>query len=181
MNEGLCQCGCGQMTKIAPQDHNVLGWIKGQPINFIKGHSGGRPRKSYTVDTKTGCWNSTGHIAKTGYPGHSMIKGKREPFYRVMYIKHKGNIPLGMQLDHLCRNRKCVNPEHLDPVTPAENVRRGKSTKLNIEKVKAIRSLTATGLSQHAIAKQFNVSRGAIEAIISGSNWREVRNFRVRV
>lgn len=45
--------------------------------------------------------------------------------HRMVYTFIKGPIPEGMQIDHLCRNRKCVNPNHLEPVTQQENMRRG--------------------------------------------------------
>ena len=45
--------------------------------------------------------------------------------HRLTYQWAKGPIPAGMELDHLCRNRRCVNPAHLEPVTHRENVRRG--------------------------------------------------------
>lgn len=47
--------------------------------------------------------------------------------HRVVYEHVVGAIPTGMQLDHLCGNRTCVNPEHLEPVTPSENTRRAAS------------------------------------------------------
>lgn len=45
--------------------------------------------------------------------------------HRVMYELYRGPIPGGLELDHLCRNTRCINPDHLEPVTHAENVRRG--------------------------------------------------------
>jgi len=47
--------------------------------------------------------------------------------HRKAYERAKGQIPPGLQLDHLCRNRRCVNPDHLEPVTRKENILRGES------------------------------------------------------
>ena len=49
--------------------------------------------------------------------------------HRVYYERHVGPVPEGLELDHLCRNPGCVNPEHLEPVTHAENIRRGYQAK----------------------------------------------------
>lgn len=75
-----------------------------------------------------GCW-----VWKTtqanGY-GRVTINGKRQLAHRVMYEMLVGSIPHGMELDHICRNRSCANPEHLEAVTHAENVRRGMSPRI---------------------------------------------------
>jgi len=54
--------------------------------------------------------------------------------HRVVYLLKVGPIPRGMELDHLCRNRACVNPSHLDIVTHRENAMRGKSVALRVPK-----------------------------------------------
>jgi len=81
------------------------------------------------VDASGPCWEWTAAIGKTGgYGKYSYrLDGKVKYVYAHRYAYHVlvGPVPDGLELDHLCRNRKCVNPDHLDPVTRRENVRRG--------------------------------------------------------
>lgn len=79
-----------------------------------------------TVDAETGCWNVSGSIASNGYPRMSR-DGKDVNTHRVMFENWYGDVPEGAQLDHVCRNHRCCNPEHLEPVTQAENIARGMS------------------------------------------------------
>lgn len=70
------------------------------------------------------CWFWVGSIANNGY-GVIRRKGTETRAHRYFYKLLRGEIPKGLVLDHLCRNRACVRPDHLDPVTNVENVMRG--------------------------------------------------------
>lgn len=75
-----------------------------------------------------GCWEWTGATNKKGY-GELKFQFSEGIVYlkahRVFYELFVGEIPEGLEIDHLCRNRKCVNPKHLEPVTTQENIMRG--------------------------------------------------------
>ena len=73
-----------------------------------------------------GCWSWTGSLDGHGYGTLGLTGGKRRRgAHRISYELHVGPIPAGLDLDHLCRNPRCVNPAHLEPVTRGENTRRG--------------------------------------------------------
>ena len=71
-----------------------------------------------------GCWRWLGAKTGNGY-GQVCVSGRSWLVHRFLYEQECGVIPEGMQIDHLCRTRHCVNPEHLEVVTPGENLRRG--------------------------------------------------------
>jgi len=76
-------------------------------------------------DDETTCWLWTGAHNGHGY-GRIYVEGKWKYPHRLTYQLAHGEIPLGLQLDHLCRNPACCNPSHLEPVTNRENTLRGK-------------------------------------------------------
>lgn len=71
------------------------------------------------------CWLWEGKAKTIGGYGQTGFRGKKLMVHRVTYTELVGLIPEGLPLDHLCRQRLCVNPKHLEPVTQKENVRRG--------------------------------------------------------
>lgn len=116
------------------------------------------------------CWVWTLHIGDNGY-GELRSAGRGYRAHRWYYEQEHGPIPEGMHLDHLCRVRACVNPAHLEVVTPHENWRRGVNTKLTAGEVAEIK---ASPLGYRRLAAQYGVSRGAIKAIYDGRSWRDV-------
>jgi hypothetical protein len=77
----------------------------------------------FVVDKESGCWTWTGGLDSHGY-GNFALAGKSFGAHRISYLLQVGPIPDGLEIDHLCFNRKCINPEHLEPVTHQENSRR---------------------------------------------------------
>lgn len=84
--------------------------------------------KRCTVDPITNCWEWD-KPASLGY-GRIGVNYRKKLAHRVSYEDFVGPIPDGMTVDHLCMNKRCVNPSHLEAVTQAENVRRAASVGL---------------------------------------------------
>lgn len=91
--------------------------------------------------------------------------------HRYYYTQRVGPIPDGFEIDHLCRNRCCVNPEHLEAVAPVENKRRSRSTKLTRNQVIDIRGRDATEMNK-TIAAEFGVDPSTISVIRAGRTHR---------
>lgn len=82
----------------------------------------------YTVDERTGCWNWTAYRDGRGYGLFRMPTGTAWA-HRAAYELLIAPIPAGLEIDHRCRNRSCVNPAHLEPVTPQVNTDRSSHAK----------------------------------------------------
>lgn len=97
------------------------------------------PKSPDWIESTDGCWIWQWRPSSTGY-GTKHVNGRTVLAHRWVYEQHHGAIPVGMQLDHLCHtvdvscpggsaclHRRCVNPEHLEPVTDTDNKLRGRS------------------------------------------------------
>lgn len=82
-----------------------------------------RIRRSVVI-TDTGCWEWAGSRNKKGYGRINVGKGVVRFAHRVSFELARGPVPGGLELDHLCRNTPCCNPDHLEPVTRLVNARR---------------------------------------------------------
>jgi len=88
------------------------------------------------VEDATGCWVWQGARTSSGYGNVSDGAGLLVVTHRLVWVWERGPVPAGLDLDHLCRNRACANPAHLEPVTRRENIRRGTGpTAVNMAKV----------------------------------------------
>ncbi|MDO8885755.1 HNH endonuclease [Candidatus Oleimmundimicrobium sp.] len=167
---GLCMCGCGELAPIAKQSESRDGNISGKPKRFIRCHHSRKYPHGYTVDTN-GCWVWNGLLNDRGYALSGMAGRASRKFYKARY----GSIPDGLELDHLCRNRACVNPEHLEAVTHRENMMRAGRIKLSPETVRDVRVRHARGESARSIGRLYSVGHNTILLAVNYHTWVEVK------
>jgi hypothetical protein len=91
----------------------------------------------------------------------------------VYYEQANGPIPTGLEIDHLCRNRACVNPAHLEAVTAAVNAQRSGNAKLTAQDVEAIRSAMDNGGDAKQLAGGYGVTRTHVYLIAKRKTWGE--------
>lgn len=83
------------------------------------------------IITASGCWEWAVAKTKNGYATTTLgSRGKKEYLHRISYREFIGSIPDGKEIDHLCRNRSCFSPAHLEAVTRSVNTLRGDGPKL---------------------------------------------------
>lgn len=109
----------------------------------------------YEVCPTTGCWLWLGVLNDRGY-GQIGIRKQCRRAHRVVYELHRGPIPEGLQIDHLCKTRCCVNPDHLEAVTQYENNMRSESiVARNARKTKCIRGHEITGIKADGSGRRY--------------------------
>ena len=116
---GLCQCGCGEQVTTSKTNNRFLGMRKGDHYRYLIGHQSRKSPVPYVVEEVTGCWIwqwSSGDYG-TYWPDGS--KGQKWQAHRWYYTQAFGPIPEGLEIHHKCRNKLCVNPEHLVALKPS--------------------------------------------------------------
>lgn len=139
--------------------------------------TGNYKEERYIVDEITNCWNWLLALSNKGYAveGGSSTVGTR--LVHIKYYEEKfGKVPVGLVLDHKCKNKKCVNPDHQEPVTHQENIRRAEiNSKFKSDEIRRILRLNyKKGWTHEMIAAHFKVGRTTITAIISKQNHKDL-------
>jgi HNH endonuclease len=163
-----CGCGCGKPI------------LYQQSLNgFLRNHQPSRRKPvlnrllSRVKFTDAGCWEWTGAITGGECGGYPCIRidGHTLGAHRVSYALFKGEIPDGLEPDHTCKNRKCINPDHLEAVTHQVNVRRGAVGKLTAEIVSEIRTSKEPS---RIIAARFGITYTYVNMLRRGLGWTDV-------
>lgn len=119
-----CECGCGAVTGYARNSAPARGIRRGDPVRFSPGHNRRKTPNPYEIDDN-GCWVWLRSRTSAGYGTAWDPASKRlVTAHRLYYEQARGPIPDGEHIDHLCRNRLCVNPDHLEAVSVTENNQR---------------------------------------------------------
>lgn len=158
---GLCECGCGEDAgtySLRCKDGRA-----GKPRRFLPYHHTIRNPGPRFVETEEGCWLWRGALTERGY-GLLRDGRRRVRAHRAFYQELVGPVPDGLVLDHLCRNPSCVNPGHVEPVTQAENIRRGARwgpPEAPSDRLDTTRGATSSGLSGSLGEREGNRAGGS--------------------
>jgi hypothetical protein len=123
------------------------------------------------VMTEDGCWLWKSAVARADY-GSVQLGLRQYKAHVAVYVEFVGPVPEGMELDHLCMRKPCVNPAHLEAVVHVENVRRAATLTPAI--VREIRRRSAEGETALSIAQHYGVSRSCIGSVVRGESWRGI-------
>jgi HNH endonuclease len=174
---GLCQCGCGGSPAISDRADKTWGYVKGSPRRYLPGHQHRLSSVDYIVEDRgyaTPCWIWQLATVFRGY-GRIRVNGKQIPAHLFMYEKVRGvEVEKGLDMDHLCRVHRCVNPDHLEPVSREVNMQRGCRTKLTPDLVREMRTLGAQGVSYAYLGRKYHISWQQCREICLRKSWKNI-------
>ena len=129
------------------------------------------------------CWEWQASQFRAGY-GQFKFDGRNQQAHRVAYLLETGEIPEGMAVAHLCHNKRCCNPAHLEAQTYQENQRanftrlnRSKAQKWSEEQIAEMLRLRGEGLVPRQIAKAVGAPLKTVERYVYSyydTSWRAV-------
>jgi hypothetical protein len=169
---GLCMCGCGNPVPRAAKTRSATGTVKGEFVRYLRGHNKRNYfGPEYEIDPITGCWNWRHYVNEGGYAMRA-VNGYPHLAHRLIYVEIVGPIPDGHQLHHRCENKRCVNPDHVEPLTPKahKHLSRWGTAKLSYPIAAQIRS-RAGNESVQTLATEFGVSDQTIYDVLHGKRW----------
>lgn len=168
---GYCCCGCGAKVGIARKTDRNWNHFMGEPFYYLPYHYRMRSGEDYKVDPETQCWIwQHPLVPDTGY-GQIWEDNQAEQAHHTYYKKRYGRLPEGVHLHHLCERRSCVNPDHLQPLSPQKH--RRAHAKLTQEAVDFIRSCRPRGASTREFAERFGVSPTTIRDVLNYKSWKD--------
>jgi hypothetical protein len=115
------------------------------------------------TDRSGECWNWIGSVNGRGY-GQMSYRGRCRTAHRVSWLMFRGEIPVGLVIDHLCRNTLCVRPDHLEAVSQSENIRRGVEFKFTPEAIVEIKA--SLGKPFELLMRKYNCNALTLASIV---------------
>lgn len=141
------------------------------------------PNPQYRVEDSgylSPCWVWNWSVKQNIHGTYGRYKNTQA--HRYYYTLHKGDIPSGYQVDHLCKNTLCVNPDHLEAVTPYVNTDRSRAAKVKDPDAEAIMRLYATGnYTQAEIGKMYGCNSRTISNLITGATKKHLDPLRKKL
>lgn len=197
---GMCQCGCGQETNLAPCTDASKSWLKNHPIRYLFGHAMRKYHSledvffsSFTQGDPNECWEweSGTRCGQDGQYGLVAFGSKAVGAHRFSYEFHNGEIPNSIDgqptvIRHKCDNKLCVNWHHLEAGTHKDNVQdsidrgmhpRGEKagpSKLTEADVRIIRRMKKRGMNHKEISEKFEVHPTTVGKIVRRQTWKHI-------
>lgn len=139
----FCECGCGQRTPLSPRNDPRGRYCKGEPLRYIRGHQSRRSAPQYRVD-KNGCWVWLWTAEAKGY-GQVRRGPRMTQAHKAYWEDQHGPVPTGMELHHTCQNKSCVNPTHLELLTPDEHAQKSWTPRRRQEQAVRMKAIQPLG------------------------------------